>query len=384
MEKVGVTNLIAFVIYLLDPFNKGYLFGYFLIISMLFNGKKIITYLDKDFIFIGLFSITYALFYIFYMESGLQFIFIYAFFPSFFYLFGKYLVIPNIKSGSLVLIFFTIGFIFSLSALTSIIINLKEGGFSQLNREIPMFWSGKPMKATLMAAYLTFNMCIPIIYIIKQKKNQLLINLIAGLIFIASLLSSFRLGSRTQLVICILSIMISFIYVIPRQSFKANVKLFLIVLATSVLILKFIPLDLNASYLSVLGSRLQESGNVSSAGGRTTLWTNALENLFDYPLGWQGNNVRYAHNLWLDVARYAGLIPFTLLMIFTFRSLRNTLKAIRKNSKELLVNTTLIVFTLASMLIFFVEPIMEGLFFLFTVFCVFQGMINSYLKTHTV
>ncbi len=40
----------------------------------------------------------------------------------------------------------------------------------------------------------------------------------------------------------------------------------------------------------------------------------------------------------------------------------------------------MIIFLLSSILIFFVEPIMEGLFFLFTVFCVFQGMINGYLK----
>jgi O-antigen ligase len=346
------------------------------------TGKKLVPYLDRDFILINLFSFVYALFYLFYLESGIQYIFIYAFFPGFFYLFGKYLVVPQMNTGHLVLLFFVVGFLFSFSALLSVIINLREGGFVQFNREIPMFWNGKGMKATLMSAYLTFNMCLPILFLIKQRKIPLLLQLLAGAIFVISLLCVFRLGSRTQLVICVLSIVLSLLFVVPRQTVKANTQLFFFLLVMTFLVLKFVPLNLNADYLSVLGSRLQESNNTASAGGRTALWTQAVENLFVYPLGWHTENVRFAHNLWLDVARYAGLIPLTLLLIFTVRSLRNTYKAVRKGPNALLLNTTILVFTMASMLIFFVEPIMEGLFFLFTIFCLFQGIINNYLKTN--
>jgi O-antigen ligase len=303
-----------------------------------------------------------------------------TFFPGFFYLFGKYLAVPNLSTSKLVLLFFGIGFVFSFSALISVLLDLRTGGFVQLSREIPMVWNGEPKKATLMSSYLTFNMCLPIIYLIKQRKIPLVLQVLAGGVFIASLLSVFRLGSRTQLVIAVLAIIISLFFVLPRQTVKANTRLFFFLLLVGAFILKFVPLNLNADYFSVLGSRLQESNNTGSAGGRTTLWAQALENLFVYPLGWQGQNVRYVHNLWLDVARYAGLIPFILLLIFTLRSLRNTYKAVRNNKSVLLLNTTMIIFTMASLLIFFVEPIMEGLFFLFTVYCLFQGIINGYLK----
>jgi|TARA_R110000744_G_scaffold103809_2_gene198930 hypothetical protein len=382
LKEIGYIYLIPFIIYLINPFGIGFLFGYALILVILLNGKKMIHYLDRDFIFLSLFSITYALFYAVYPISGVQLIFIYALFPGFFYLFGKYLVLPQMNPVHLVFVLFTIGFIFSISPLISVVINLREGGFVQLNREIPLFWNGKDTKATLMAAYLTFNMCLPIIYLIKKTKIPILLQLTAGIIFITSLLSVFRLGSRTQLFICLLSIVLSLLFVIPKQTIRANTKLFFFLLLISILVLNFVPLNLNADYFSVLGSRLQESGNTSSAGGRTSLWLQGLENLFIYPLGWQGPNVRYAHNLWLDVARYAGLLPFLLLVIFTFRSLRNTYKAVRKAPNELLLNTTLLIFTMASMLIFFVEPIMEGLFFLFTLYCLFQGIINAYLKSN--
>lgn len=380
LKEIGYIYIVPFVLYLINPFGIGFLFGYILILALLLNGKKLIHHLDRDFIFLSLFAITYALFYAVYQISGLQFIFIYALFPGFFYLFGKYLVLPQMNSVQLVFVLFTIGFALSLSPLISVVINLREGGFVQLNREVPMFWNGKETKATLMAAYLTFNMCLPIIYLIKQRKIPWLMQSIVGVIFIASLLSVFRLGSRTQLVICFLSIVLGLLFIIPKQTVKANTKLFLFLLLITALILKFVPLNLNADYFSVLGSRLQESGNTSSAGGRSALWLQGLENLFAHPLGWQGPNVRYAHNLWLDVARYAGIIPFGLLLIFTLRSLRNTFKAVRKAPKELLLNTTMLIFTMASMLIFFVEPVMEGLFFLFTVYCLFQGIINAYLK----
>ncbi|APA65498.1 O-antigen ligase family protein [Maribacter sp. 1_2014MBL_MicDiv] len=379
-RNIGLIYLVPLILYLVDPFNKGYLFGYALILVILLNGKKMIYNLDSDFIFLSLFSITYAIFYAVYPISGVQLIFIYALFPGFFYLFGKYLVLPKMNPLHLVFVLFAIGFVFSISSLISVIINLREGGFVQQNREIPLFWNGKKTKATLMAAYLTFNMCLPIIYLIKKTKISILSQLVAGIIFITSLLSVFRLGSRTQLMICLLSIALSLIFVIPKQTIRANTKLLLFLLLISILVLNFVPLDLNADYFSVLGSRLQESSNTSSAGGRTFLWLQALENLFNYPLGWQGPNVRYAHNLWLDVARYAGLLPFFLLVIFTLRSLRNTYRAVRKAPNELLLNTTLLIYSIASMLIFFVEPIMEGLFFLFTVYCLFQGIINAYLK----
>ena len=380
IRQIGLVYIIPFIIYLINPFNKGFLFGYLLTLALILKGKKLIPYLDRDFIFLSLFAITYALFYAVYQESGIQFIFIYALFPSFFYLFGKYLVLPKMRPNHLVLLFFSIGILFSFSQLLSVILNLRQGGFSQIDRGIPYFWNGKISSATQVAAYFTFNMCLPIIFLVKRQGVPLLLNFLTGTFFIASLLSVFRVGSRTLLLICILAILASLLYVVPRQSRKVNLRLFLFLGLFLIILPQFINLNLNADYLSVLGTRLQESNNTSSAGGRTSLWLQSLENIFKYPMGWQGPGVRYSHNLWLDVARYAGLIPFFLLLMFTFRSIRNTYKAVRKTPQSLLLNTTIITFSLSSILVFFVEPIMEGLFFLFTVFCVFQGMINAYLK----
>jgi hypothetical protein len=188
------------------------------------------------------------------------------------------------------------------------------------------------------------------------------------------------------LFICIISIVVSLLFVVPNQKLKANFKLFLALGFVALIIYLFVPLDLNANYLSTLGSRLQESDNASSAGGRTGRWMSSINNLFTKPLGWNLNEFGYAHNLWLDVARFGGLIPLSILLIFTFRSIGKIVKLATINSEQLFFNTLLIAYTTATFLMFFVEPIMDSLnlFYFFTTFCLLQGIINGISKKFTI
>jgi len=384
ISSVGLPVIGALFFYLLDPYNFGYVFGYMLIILALLKKQFLLSYLDRDFFFLFLFSILYTLFYLFNLTNGVQYIFIYAFFPGIFYLMGKYL---NSKAKSpyyLFYIFFFVGFVFSISAIISIILNLNQGGFAQLDRTIPLFWNNKPIKATLMAGYLVFNVGIPALILINRRKIPFVFSVFALAVFTASLFSIFRLGSRTLLLIIALDLIIAFIFVIPRQRFKDNFRLIVFTALLVILGYNFIPFDLNADYLSVLGSRLQQSSNAASAGGRSELWSSSLANIFRYPFGWSDRNFRFAHNMWLDTARVGGIIPFTLLIIFTIRSLRKIFKIVFHASKNILLNTIIAIYTLSSFLVFFVEPVMEGLFHLFVVFCLFQGIINGHLQKLSV
>lgn len=381
IENVGFLLIGLLFIFLINPFEKGYLAGYLLTALIYLKKDFLLKSLDLDYVMLLVFSIVYALTFAFTMKpgQGMQDILFYGFFPCTFYLIGKYLAQKNIPHKGLFYLLFAIGFIFSFSALISVLLNLKSGGFVQFERSIPMFWNGKIVSATLMGAYLTFNMCIPAILISKGGKLNMPFKITASLIFIVTLLCVFRLGSRTQLVITAATILFSLLFVIPNQSIKANLKLLVILGLGAVFIMNFFSFDLEADYLSTLGQRLQEgSDNSGSAGGRTERWAKSLENLFTKPFGWSLNEFGYSHNMWLDVARYAGIVPFLLLVVFTIRSFFNIRKALKLYPKELLLNTTILVYSIALFLIFFVEPIMEGLFNLFVVFCLFQGIINAY------
>lgn len=375
------TGLLVF--FLLDPFNIGFLAGYLLSALLILNINEFKKLIDIDFFLLLVYSSVFSAFYSLNMVSGVQFLFIYLLFPACFYLIGKKLMLKTDSYLEIFFLFFALSVLFSFSAVASVTLNLLEGGFLQTDRTIPMFWNGKNMKATAMGAYLTYNMTIPGLLLNYQQKIRKTFILFAAIIFVVTLFCVFRLGSRTQMVISLASFLISFFFILPNQNTKSNFRLIISLIVLFGGFLVFFPIDLDADYLSVLGSRLQESQNAGSAGGRTARWLKSLEHIFSHPLGWEIEAFGYSHNMWLDVARYTGVISFILLVVVTVRFYIKTLKAIRLRKEALLVNSQILVYSIASFLIFFVEPIMEGLFFLFVSFCMFQGMIHAYIEKYS-
>lgn len=378
-------NSIGFVLsgllalYLLDPFNKGFLFGYLLVSLIILKINFIAKNLDGDVFLLTLFSVIYAIFYAFEPLAGIQYIAIYALFPQSFYLLGKYLV-NNIKdSKTLFVILFYIASIFSISAVISVFLNFREGGFAQLDRTIPMFWNDQPTSATIMGGFLTLNMCIPAILIAGHRQISILNKIIAALLFVISLICAIRLGSRTQLVIFLFTSIVSVLYIFPRQTYKQNMYLLFFLGVCIAFILRNVSFDLNADWLTTFAGRMSGGvGEVTSGGGRTERWIKSFEYLFSHPLGWEAKEFGYSHNMWLDVLRAGGIIPFLLLIIYTVKSIFQIKKAVLLNQKNNLINGQILFYGIAFLLLFMVEPIFEGLFSLFVVFCLYKGIVNKY------
>ncbi|MEE9361051.1 MAG: hypothetical protein V3U92_00470 [Cellulophaga sp.] len=380
LKTVGLPLVILLVFFLIDPFAKGYLAAYLLTALIYVKKDFIQKNFDFDFVILFIFSITYALFSLLNPDIYKQTIIFYGVFPPVFFLLGKYFVVKSKKTEHLFILLISVGFLFSFSALISVVLNLTTGGFAQYERSIPMFWNGNEITATLMGAFFTFNMCLPAILLTGNKKHSLLFRIASIIVFILSLLCTFRLGSRTQIAIFILTILISFVFIIPRLSGNKSIKLIFILFTIAILVYMYIPSDLNSEYLSTLGKRLQESDNTGNAGGRTNRWAKSIINLFKKPLGWSVNEFGYSHNLWLDVARINGFIPFILLLIFSLRTFLKTKTAISIDKNQLPFNNLILIFTIAANLLFFVEPITEGLFSMFLVYCFLHGVINKYVS----
>lgn len=368
--------------YLVNPFNLSFAFGYLIVLIIGSKKSFLLASLDFNFFILLLFSILYALFYSFNPIGGIQYIFIYATAPPFFYLLGKYLIKDLSYSKWVFNILVVIGFLFSFSYLASVLINFSEGGFSQLERSLPYFWTGDLVSATKMGAYFSLNMCIPALLIADQGKSKLMYRLFFGLIFILSLICVLRLGSRTQLGIMLVTTFITLIYIVPRQSFKNNIVLTTIIGILIAVIYKNVSFDLNADWLSTFAGRLDKgAGDIASGGGRTDRWIKSINYIFEKPLGWDLKEFGFAHNLWLDVLRVSGILPFIILIIFSIRFFVSAFKV--SFSKTLNINVRLLVllYTLTFIMIFMVEPILDGLFPLFALFCMFAGVITM-LKLH--
>ncbi|WP_339709591.1 hypothetical protein [uncultured Kriegella sp.] len=380
IQHIGWPIAALFAFFLLNPFDLGYLAGYLLVPIIYTRGDFIKTNLDSSFFILFVFSVVYALFYSFDPNMHIQTFVFYMFFPPTFYLLGKYFIGKTKNVRQLYVLFFIVGCLYSFTALASVALNLLKGGFAQYDRTIGIFWTGRPVTATLMAAFFTYNMCIPTLLLIPQKRFKLVYKLGAIGIFIVSLLCTFRLGSRTQLAICLLSIVMGLFFIIPKQSTKQNLRLFGIMIVMALVLLRFVSFDLDADYLSVLGNRLQESEDTGTAGNRSQRWAKSLGNLFSKPFGWERSEFGYSHNLWLDVAQSTGLLPFLLLLIFTIKSSLKIAKVILVKNQNLPFRTMMITYFMATHLLFFVEPVMLGAFYMFLLFCFFQGATNVYVK----
>lgn len=381
IKKIGLLITFLLLGYLVNPFNLSFVFGYLLVLTVVVKKNFIQQNLDLNFVLIALFSIVFALFYAVDPAGGIQFVFIYATAPPFFYLLGKYLI-QNVDSQQAIYnILVIIGFILSTSYLISVLINFFEGGFSQLDRNLPYFWTGDQISATIMGAYFSFNMCIPALLISDQGRSNWFHKIVATIIFILTLICVLRIGSRTQLGIMLITTLISFFYMVPRQSLKQNFFLFVSIAIVLTVVFQNVSFDLSEDWLSTFASRMDNgAADIASGGGRTDRWIKSINNMFEKPLGWGLHEFGYAHNLWFDVLRAAGVIPFFLLIIFTTRSFITAGKIIAVKSLNVNFRLIILVYTTTFFLIFMVEPIMDGLFALFSVFCLYSGILAK-LKT---
>jgi hypothetical protein len=377
IKSFGLVLAGLLVVFLLDPFRMGFLAGYILILSTILNPGLFKKLIDFDAFILFIFSLIYAAVYSFKMEQGVQFLIIYASFPAGFYLIGKRIASTFTTSKQMFYVLFVLSFCFSLTAIVSVVLNLLEGGFVQTNRDIALFWNGKTINATAMGGYLIYNLCVPgflLLYKIKLTKAFRFFMIIT---FVVTLLCLFRLGNRTQLVLIVLNTLISLLFIVPVQTKISNLQLIIRLVIVGGIFLLFFPIDPDADYLSVLNSRLEQNDNTATAGGRTIRWTKSIELMFERPFGWEKEVIGYSHNIWLDLARYGGVLMFIYLVLITSRFLSKTLNTI-KRSKHTLIQIQLLLYTFVTFIIFFVEPILEGLFHIFNFYCLLQGIINFY------
>ena len=125
---------------------------------------------------------------------------------------------------------------------------------------------------------------------------------------------------------------------------------------------------------------LTSGGDIATASSRTGRWSLAFNNMFTYPLGWGNGSYRlyYAHNLWLDVDRVAGIIPFALLLYLTCSSIFKLYLLIKTGNQTIV--PIILAFYTAIILSCLVEPVIEGLAMYFFIYMFFVGMVEQKKK----
>lgn len=213
--------------------------------------------------------------------------------------------------------------------------------------------------------------CIASIY---TKKQKLWLKLGFILLSIFSLLVAIHLVNRTGLIICFTCLVVSFIISTRFNVIKMTVMLSILVLIGFIIVSSGV---IDQEIFDAYSKREEHSTyDASTLGGRSELWLISIENLFRRPFGWSANEHGFAHNLWLDIARVGGLLPFLPFLAVTFLYLKNLLRLITKKSSSNFI-IIMISINIGTLLSSAVEPVIGGSLLFFCLLMMIWGMTKS-------
>ena len=305
--------------------------------------------------------------------------------PPAFYLYGRYLVEESKTEKALLT---KMSFILILFALNTYVICISDiistGQLVNVTRSMSRFRGfeeDQVMAATGFGINISLGLIGLAMFLREQHKS--IRHYIYLFLFILSLLVTVHLVNRTGI---ILSIVVTVIILFLSLQSKNRRKLLWGVFFFAII----------AYFLYVSGGAFSEvvdeysnrediemNGGIFNTSSRSWRWIDGLGRLFTEPFGYadQMPSNYYVHNLWLDVSRWSGLLPFLLVFIITYKMTKKSWQSLRKYKSEF----TYLVFGLCicSMLTFFIEPVIEGSAIYFYLFCMFWGMITQYNYSHS-
>ena len=256
---------------------------------------------------------------------------------------------------------------------------------STSSRSVTNFWTGGITTATLQATYFAMSTSIATYLIFFKGK---IYKFFGSFILAICIWNSMLTASRTPLFL--LGIMFFIGYLVKNFSKGTNkgilIKSLKIIICTSFLLALFFTIynydffNLKTNFeQSFLGIRLAGIEN-ENALSRPEIWGRAIMNIYNNPFGY--NTKFFAHNLWLDLGQDSGIIPLLFLIIYFILILKSFYKNVIKNEK---IRSTkyLVLFIYISLIItFMLEPILQGIPFLFICFCIINGGVDSLKKVN--
>ncbi len=245
------------------------------------------------------------------------------------------------------------------------------------------YWTDKEWPATGVGDFL----CLGLLYIVvvfygyKYRKESQIFYIFFVLVSAIFVFFSFNITTLLQNRLALTATPISFITIGFLLEFKSKLKF--ITLPLSVGLFALVSVGVNIievivstvlAQLGVFNERFLSQGTES---GRFDNYQIALEKIWQYPFGGREFNLpvsKWVHNLWLDVAYDAGLIPMFLLLLYFILHINCLLKILNSDLPKIVIVyfTTLSIGILLNMSL---GPIIQGSVFEFGMTCFFLGVI---------
>ena len=242
------------------------------------------------------------------------------------------------------------------------------------------FWTGVNRAATGSGSLNTMTISV-VPYAVRCEKRKMARILFLVLLF-TTIQYMFMLGTRTQFAILLIIVLLAVLqYAYRKQGISSIMKciaVIAVICLAAFLIYDFNILSVRNYILSTnLAARYEHRTSLESADSfRVQSFWIGLRELFQYPMGGRASQI-YRHNMWLDVGRVSGIIPFVLLLIYSIRNFVNMLR-LWKNQAVLPELRYLLLFLYVGAYVnCFVEPVWEGNLNFFLALCVVDGMVSA-------
>lgn len=337
------------------------------------NFKK---YIDLNIILMTIFLLLYYIISQYDGQNKTEFNIQLLFVAPILYVAGKWLGEKSSHGIYLVRSIWLVGLSLASMSLVATFSSIIKDGFTGGIRSFTVSNTGLEISATVLAGLLVILVAYAGVTFSTSKELSKIERALIFTLLSLSLLAAARLGSRTILIIAIISI-IQGIYI--NRKHLGLLKVFLLI--TSLLIFFSLALSYINSFVDIFSYYQDRLDNaevgIASAGGRSEKWINSLSLIFTHPMGWGINLNGYSHNLWLDTARNGGIISFTLLVILSVRAFQSLRNAISNNKNDMAFKTTISCLGLSYFLLFSVEPILDGFIYVLSSFCCLWGITQS-------
>ncbi len=245
--------------------------------------------------------------------------------------------------------------------------------------------------ATNLGALNTFIFSLLPALIMEKKKS---VKIIGYFCFSISVIYSFILGTRTQLYMLILILILSFALYIIKQ-LKGIIQIqtiykwglyFILIFAIGIIFYSYDFFEIRTKITnSNLIYRYIDKETTGSDLYRIMLLKQGILDLWKFPFG-KNFTVSYFHNYWLDIGRVGGVIPFAFsIASWTILHL-HMIKVFKNKNIDITLRYAILGIYFGVFVNYFMEPILDGYIHLLYRFLLVNGMVEAlyYCTVHNI
>ena len=245
-------------------------------------------------------------------------------------------------------------------------------------------WTNSVMAATGQAALACLPLALAVACLFMKSNKGLKFLAFASLVLIV--MYNLVLAGRTLIALLLIAVVGALVHQLCGMK-KGRLRLLLLLLIIVLLLVFIYQINLLGVRDYVESSSLYarffgEHAMDLDEDGRLNKKIYFLTNMFSYPFG--GANMReqmgYAHDIYLDTYDEAGIFAFAAILIYIVASLIRMIKCVKDKTLPFQFRQVVFCVYLLLYIEFMVEPILQGMPWLFASFCLIDGYVARILS----